>query len=85
VELKREPHPGEVVMEDDVAGTLRRVAADSLPESMTFVEVDGARVPVVRILTTGDGELRIVRSFDATGRELARVVAGPESTPKSAE
>lgn len=68
-------HPGEVIFEDLERGTLKRVAAEALPESLAFGEVDGERVPVVRVLLTVEGENRLIRHFDEQGRELVRTVA----------
>jgi len=70
-------HPGQIVFVDLDAGTERVAAADEVPETIAFVEVEGVPVPVVRVESRKRGDLRVIRSYSASGTCLQTTRQAP--------
>lgn len=64
-------HPGTIVFVDAADGSERERPAAEVPSSIAWVPLDGTPVPVLRIVTTVQGEERILRSYGAGGRLLS--------------
>lgn len=68
----------DIVFEDRRNGVRRREPAYNVPESIREVELDGARVPVARIVTFELDGATVIESYDAEGQRLMRTVGAPD-------
>ena len=68
-------HPGSIRFVDETAATERVESADKVPPSIAFVTVNGVQVPVVKVVFSGSGERREIRSFGADGQLLSTTYA----------
>lgn len=67
-------HPGKIQFVDRTAATDETRAYTEVPEGIAFVEVDGHRVPVVRVVAETHGDTRTLISYGADGAVLERTV-----------
>ncbi|MCA9544480.1 MAG: hypothetical protein KC613_08820 [Myxococcales bacterium] len=70
-------HPGEITFVDEDAGTERARPAAEVPASVAFVTVDGATVPVVRVVSRMRGPQRVIRSYGPEGQLLSTTLQAP--------
>jgi hypothetical protein len=70
-------HPGTIVSVDLDAGTEEARPLDGIPEGIAWVEVEGQRVPVVRIESRLRGESREIKRYGPGGRLLEVLVSAP--------
>jgi hypothetical protein len=73
-----EVHPGTVVTDDKVRGVVEEQQAADLPESIAWVDLDGRRVPVVRIEVTGTRERLCITKFGPEGAWLETTTMATE-------
>lgn len=77
-----EPHPGKIVHDDKVDGRTYTKSASEVPQSIAWVEVDGAWKAVVRIEITGTKEQRRITKFGVDGHELETTIQAPPPPPR---
>lgn len=74
-------HPGTIVMVDLDDGRTWEQPADQVPETVAWVTLDGAAVPVVRVESRSMGTGREILQYGADGTLLATTVGGPPPQP----
>lgn len=72
-----QPHPGEIVRDDQVAGSTSTSPASEIPQRIGWVQVEGSWEAVTRIVSSGqEGQRRITR-YGTEGQVLDRTVQAP--------
>jgi hypothetical protein len=70
-------HPGTIVFVDEERGTEDTREASGVPDTIKFVQVDGAWIPVMRVVAhKRDGRL-VIRSYDGEGSLLSTTIQEP--------
>jgi hypothetical protein len=64
-------HPGTIRFVDETNATEREEAASAVPASVAFATVNGEKVPVVKVVLSGAGDRREIRSYGADGALLS--------------
>jgi hypothetical protein len=70
-------HPGQIVYIDKVENRSTVLKASEVPQSIAWVQSEGAWVPVVRIEITGTKDHQEVTSYGPDGHVLARTILSP--------
>lgn len=66
----RPMHPGSIVFAEAGAAGEKVLPAATVPESVAYVRIDDALVPVVRVVAEVVGDQRIITSYGVDGRRL---------------
>jgi hypothetical protein len=64
-------HPGSIRFIDETQSTEKVEPVSAVPASIAFATVNGAKVPVVKVVLSGAGDRREIRSYGADGALLA--------------
>jgi hypothetical protein len=70
-------HPGSILFVDLDAETEEPRSADAVPESIAWAQVDGQRVPVVRIESGMRGSSREIKRYGPDGELLEVLISAP--------
>ncbi len=70
-------HPGTITFVDLDAGTTREESAAAVPETIAWVVVAGARVPVTRVESRARGGAREILKYGADGALLEVTLSAP--------
>ena len=80
-----QPHPGEIVYEDEVEGRRWTEPAAEAPQTLAWVNVNGDWRPVVRIVSTGTVDQRHITKIGEDGAMLEVTIQSPPPPPADAE
>jgi hypothetical protein len=67
-----DPHPGEIVYENNVENRVYSKRATEVPVAIAWVKLADTWVPVVKIVITGAGRWREMTSLGPDGQFLSR-------------
>ncbi len=67
-------HPGTITFVDASAGTEKVERAEDVPDSIAFVQLNGANVAVVKVVATTHGDHRTLHAYGADGVLLKTTV-----------
>jgi hypothetical protein len=70
-------HPGTITYVDADAKTEKVLPVAQVPEPLRFASLDGAPVPVVRVVAQLRGEERLIREYGPEGQLLRSTVQRP--------